>query len=101
MEYTINTECHESSVSVNGRLTYNDHSKLRAMISEMQEAPSKRCVVDLNTLEFIDSAGVGMLLIVFEELSGFDKQLILRGASGQVRRVLTVAQLNKLIAMDD
>ena len=100
MNYTMNSKEPEICVSINGRLTYNDHAKVRARIKEMQQAPSTKVVFDLHSLEFIDSAGVGMLLIVREELSNHDKQLILRGTSGQVKRVLAVAQLNMLITID-
>jgi anti-anti-sigma factor len=61
----------------------------------------KRQILDLANLEFVDSAGIGMLLIAREELSNLDKQFILRKAGGQVKRVLTVAQLGKLITIEE
>ena len=84
-----------------GRLTFNDHAKLRALIREMLQNKAKRQVLDLSALEFVDSAGIGMLLIAREEMANVDKQLVLRSAAGQVKRVLTVAQLNKIVTIED
>ena len=101
MDYAIKTADNEAQVHLTGRLTFNDHAKLRALIKEMVQNAAKRQVLDLSGLEFVDSAGIGMLLIAREELSNLDKQFVLRKASGQVKRVLTVAQLGKLISIED
>ncbi len=101
MDYAIDVKEQESVVRLRGRLTFNDHAKLRALIREMLQNKAKRQVLDLSALEFVDSAGIGMLLIAREEMSNADKQLVLRAATGQVKRVLTVAQLNKIVAIED
>lgn len=101
MDYGIEDKDQETVVRLRGRLTFNDHAKLRALIREMLQTKAKRQVLDLSALEFVDSAGIGMLLIAREEMFNVDKQLILRAAAGQVKRVLTVAQLNKIVAIED
>ena len=101
MDYAIEIKDQEAQVRLSGRLTFNDHAKLRALIKEMSQNGAKRQVLDLGSLEFVDSAGIGMLLIAREELSNLDKQFILRKAAGQVKRVLTVAQLGKLITIEE
>lgn len=101
MDYGVEAKDSESLVRLRGRLTFNDHAKLRTLIKEMLVLPSRRQVLDLSALEFVDSAGIGMLLIAREELANADKQLVLRGAQGQVKRVLTVAQLGKIVTIED
>jgi anti-anti-sigma factor len=101
MDYAIDIREQEALVRMTGRLTFNDHAKLRALIREMLQNSVKRQILDLANLEFVDSAGIGMLLIAREELSNLDKQFILRKAGGQVKRVLTVAQLGKLITIEE
>jgi anti-anti-sigma factor len=101
MDYAIEVKDQEARISINGRLTFNDHAKLRTLIKEMSQNSAKRQVLDLGNLEFVDSAGIGMLLIAREELSNLDKQFVLRRAAGQVKRVLTVAQLGKLITIEE
>jgi len=101
MDYAIEISDQEALVRVNGRLTFTDHVKMRSLIKELSLNKVKRQVLELASLEFIDSAGIGMLLIAREELSKVDKQFVLRKADGQVRRVLTVAQLGRLITLED
>ncbi|NYZ14787.1 STAS domain-containing protein [Azospirillum sp. RWY-5-1] len=101
MDYGIELKEQEAVVALRGRLTFNDHAKLRALIREMLQNPVKRQVLELGSLEFVDSAGIGMLLIAREEMGNADKKLVLRGAQGQVKRVLTVAQLGKIVTIED
>lgn len=101
MEYAIDIREQEAVVRLRGRLTFNDHAKLRALIQEMLQNKAKRQVLDLSNLEFVDSAGIGMLLIAREEMTNIDKQFVLRGAQGQVKRVLSVAQLGKIISIEE
>lgn len=101
MDYGIDVKEQEAVVQLKGRLTFNDHAKLRALIREMLQNKAKRQVLDLSALEFVDSAGIGMLLIAREEMANVDKHLVLRAAAGQVKRVLTVAQLNKIVAIEE
>ena len=101
MDYGIDVKEQEAVVRLKGRLTFNDHAKLRALIREMLQNKAKRQVLDLSALEFVDSAGIGMLLIAREEMANVEKQLVLRAAAGQVKRVLTVAQLNKIVTIEE
>lgn len=101
MDYGIEVRDQEAVVRLRGRLTFNDHVKLRTLIGEMGQNKLKRQVLDLSSLEFVDSAGIGMLLIAREEMDRAAKQFVLRGAAGQVKRVLTVAQIAKIVAMED
>lgn len=79
---------------------FNDHGKMRRLSNEAQGASPRRVVLGLSRLAFIDSAGMCMRLILKEELSSTDKQLILRGAAGQVKRALSIAQLDQIIAIE-
>lgn len=101
MDYGIDLHDQEAVVSMRGRLTFNDHAKLRALIREMLQNRAKKQTLDLSSLEFVDSAGIGMILIAREEMANAEKKLTLRKAQGQVKRVLTVAQIGKIVTIED
>ena len=101
MDFNLETNGQECSISLSGRLTFNDHARMRALIKEASRRDVTKVLFDLSALEFIDSAGVGMILIAREELDGHQKKLTLRKATGQVKRVITVAQLSKLVEIDN
>ncbi|MBP2228202.1 STAS domain-containing protein [Azospirillum agricola] len=101
MDYGIEQRDLEAVVRLRGRLTFNDHARLRGLIGEMVQNRAPRQVLDLSSLEFVDSAGIGMLLIAREEMTNNGKELVLRAATGQVKRVLTVAQIGKIVTIED
>jgi len=101
MDYGIEQRDQEAVIRLRGRLTFNDHARLRTLIGEMVQSRATRQVLDLSSLEFVDSAGIGMLLIAREEMINGGKELILRSATGQVKRVLTVAQIGKIVTIED
>ena len=101
MDYAIETSDHEGVARLKGRLIFTEHSTMRTLIKELSQSSAKRQVLVLEDLEFIDSAGIGMLLIAKEELTKGGKEFILRRANGQVQRVLKVAQLGRLITLEE
>ncbi len=101
MDYRIEQDDIEARIYLSGRLTFNDHGKVRAMIQEMVQSRATRQILVISGLEFVDSSGLGMILVAREEVIQRKKNLVLRGAQGQVKRVLTVAQLGKVIDIED
>ncbi|HYD97959.1 MAG TPA: STAS domain-containing protein [Alphaproteobacteria bacterium] len=101
MDYAIEAGGEETVVRLSGRLTFNDHAQFRALIRAMIGHPARRQVIDLERLEFVDSAGLGMLLIAREEMANIESTLVLRHPQGQVKRVLGVARLSQIIAIED
>jgi anti-anti-sigma factor len=101
MDYRIDSNGTQTRVTIAGRLTFSDHGKVRNLIQEMVNSTAKRVVLDLSKLDFVDSSGLGMLLVAREELVQSRKSFVLRGAQGQVKRVLAVAQLDKVFEIED
>ena len=82
MDYRIEHDDIEARVYLSGRLTFNDHGKVRTMIQEMVQIRAARQILVINGLEFVDSSGLGMILVAREEVSQLNKKLALRGAQG-------------------
>lgn len=55
--------------------------------------------VDLGGVEYIDSSGLGMLLMVRESAKSAGKTVSIANASGNVRQVLDIANFHKLFAL--
>jgi anti-anti-sigma factor len=56
-------------------------------------------VIDLSKLEFIDSAGLGMLLIARDEAKKAGRNLTLRGPQGQVKRTFSATKFDTLLTI--
>ncbi len=84
----------ETKVSISGEFTFTDHATFKAIAARLLEGEDKPIVIDLAKLEFIDSAGLGMLLIVRDEADKARRSLVLRGPCGQVKRMFDVTKFD-------
>jgi len=90
-----------TTVELNGRFTFGDHSSFRKLIEEIRAHKSGTHVLDISGVEFIDSAGLGMLLLARDEGEKSKATVIIRGAQGQVKRMLEVARFDTLFTLED
>jgi len=84
-----------------GRLEFTDHERLHQMAAEIAADPLPRLlVIDASQLEFIDSAGLGMLLILRDRAEERGRQLVVRGAKGEVRRSIQLSRIDDLVTLE-
>src|SRR3954449_13030768 len=57
MDYRIEQDDIEARVYLSGRLTFNDHGKVRTMIQEMVQNRAPRQILVIGGLEFVDIPG--------------------------------------------
>ncbi|HLD95758.1 MAG TPA: STAS domain-containing protein [Alphaproteobacteria bacterium] len=101
MIYKIQNNGASASIELKGRLTFADYSNFREMLQLLSELTIKRCVLDLSDLEFIDSAGLGMLLIARDKVQSQSGILNLKCAEGQVKKMLELGRFDNLFSIED
>jgi len=69
--------------------------------TEYFRAVTTSCVVDLHKLEYVSSAGLGMLLAAQQRLLRNGQKIKLRDPSPSVRKILELARFNILFDIDD
>lgn len=84
---------------LSGRFTFSDFPAFRRLVSDVLEQPVNGYVIDLENVEFIDSAGLGMLLLARDEAVRKGRPVSLRRPQGQVQRVLAVARFGTLFTI--
>jgi anti-anti-sigma factor len=90
----------DATVAFSGDLTFADHMAFREVADRLAATTDKTIVVELSNLDFIDSAGLGMLLIAREEASKKNRTLVLRGAKGQVSRMFDLTKFGTLFTVE-
>lgn len=90
----------DSQVALIGDLTFNDHGAFREMLKRLLQAKDRRMVLDLSRLNFVDSAGLGMLLIARDEAEKGKRSLLLARPQQQVDRMFAVTKFDKLFAIE-
>jgi len=96
MQYQIDVNGDTFEAKLSEKITFSDLDGFREMIRRMMESLSAKNIVDLADVEFIDSAGLGMLLLARDEISKTAANLTLRSPQGQVQRMFSVARFDQM-----
>lgn len=82
-----------------------DHAAAQTVMPGIEDAVEeylpRRCVLDLSGVSFMDSSGIAVILKTDRLLRQTSGALALSGVPGQVRRVLDVAGLTKIVPVLD
>ncbi|MBR0993088.1 STAS domain-containing protein [Bradyrhizobium japonicum] len=88
-------------VQISGEFTFTDHASFKSMIDRLLLDGSSSVTMDLGQLQFIDSAGLGMLLLARDAFGKADRKLVLRAPSGQVKRMFGLTKFDTLFSVED
>lgn len=82
---------------IEGRLDGSWADSLDAELAETVRAGHHRLRLDLTGVRFISSAGIGVLVKSYNQLSAIKGRLVIGAASSQVRTVLEITRLHDLL----
>ncbi|CAK0759687.1 HptB-dependent secretion and biofilm anti anti-sigma factor [uncultured Gammaproteobacteria bacterium] len=100
MKHTLNETGGRLVIALEGNFIFSDHAAFQSVLERLHQQAVKDCVFDLAGLDFIDSTGLGMLVLANDvcERSGFFLRLI--NAHGQVRAVLERAEFGTIMTVE-
>lgn len=84
-------------VTVDGRFDFTCHSDFRKAFADALKGTS--FVIDFGKVTYMDSAALGMLLLLREKVAGDPTRVELRNTQGQPRQVLNVANFGQLFRL--
>jgi anti-anti-sigma factor len=96
MLYKIITTGQKAEIEFNGRLTYSDYSLFKQITDIIGESTNQECIFNLSALEFIDSAGLGMLLLARDKIQECRGNITLLNPSGQVKKMIELGRFDAL-----
>jgi anti-anti-sigma factor len=88
-------------ILISGRLTYEDHEQFREMITSIDGSPGQRIVFDFSDLAFIDSAGLGMLVVAKDLAAAKAMTVQMRNAKDLVGKLMTLVKFHDVIPVAD
>lgn len=101
MEYKLNKAGREAIFVMNGRLTFADHATFRGILGQIEIKEFDTATFDLAGVDFIDSAGLGMLLLAKDTADTADIPIVLKGAQGQVKRLFQGQKFESVFVIED
>ncbi|PKI16144.1 STAS domain-containing protein [Colwellia sp. 12G3] len=86
-------------ISIDERFDFSLHQQFRdAYTSVMTQ--NLTYVVDLSQTEYMDSSALGMILLLKDHVQHYAGQLIISKPSDTVRKILEIAQFQRLMTIE-
>lgn len=98
MTSIVNIADHRAKLTLSGKLTYEENESFRESLSALEEHEAQEIMIDISNLEFVDSAGLGMLLLLRDRMPQ-NCRIGLSGANAQVRKILTLTRLDQMFML--
>jgi len=84
-------------VTVSGEVDLQTALRLAAALEEARATAGASIVVDLSTVDFLDSSGLGVLVTAHRETESAGRQLRLVRPRPAVGKVLTITRMSEVI----
>ncbi len=88
-------------VRLTGRCTFSSLLQCEEILDIVRQRAASRFELELSGLNYIDSSGVGMLLMLQEACEKKKSQLILRCPSAPVQKVLRLTRLDQVLKVEE
>ncbi len=88
-------------VRVGGELDMDTSAQLRDFLQEVTDAGARQVVLDCAELTFMDSSGLGLLVVCFKVLRDRGGRLCLAAVRPSVRAVLTLSAVDQVVDVYD
>ncbi len=100
MKYQITDSNGRRTLAFRGQLTFADRTALDPVISQALAGGVRELDVDLEALDYMDSAGLGMLLTLRDRAGKSGAQVRLAKPRGDVKELLSLACFDTLFAIE-
>lgn len=97
MTLLIHTDAQPGVLRMEGTFTFEAHSAFKTATAGLLETPGLSAItLDLSAVSYMDSAALGMLLLIRERAEAKGQKVILSRPSPTVMTILQVVQFGKL-----
>ena len=99
MEIETKEEGSTLTYRLTGAFTFAENQRFRLLLKEAGTSPARHIKVDFSQVDFIDSAALGMLLLLRDMSQQKGKTIELSGASGQIRKMFDLSKFESLFKL--
>ncbi len=88
-----------ATIEVTGRFDFGCHQDFKNAYSQF-DTRGARITVDLSGTDYMDSAALGMLLVLRERAGGDEADITLKGCSTDIQKILDVSRFEELFHIE-
>lgn len=90
----LSSDGSELTITIDGRFDFSQYREFRQAYS--QGTPSIRYKINLSGVDYMDSAALGMLLLMRDHAGGDAASISLVGYSERIRKILEISRFDVL-----
>lgn len=87
------------TVIISGRFDFGIHQEFRKA-TELAESGVSSIIVDMGRVDYLDSSALGMLLVLRDKVGESKSAIRIKNAKPEVRKILEIANFNKLFTLE-
>lgn len=99
MEYQLDRKDKEVRASIKGQFTFQDSQKFKQILSMLESDDIRNLALDFSETHFIDSAALGMLLMLRDRCQNRHIPLSIHAIKGQVKTVFDISKFDELFTI--
>lgn len=88
-------------IRLRGRIDYSNVTEIREWLKERLGGRSKHIIVNLAEVDFVDSSGLGLFVLLYKEQQAKGKELRIAEAQTEVAFLLGITNLNSILQTHD
>jgi anti-anti-sigma factor len=88
-----------TSIQLSGQLTFTDTQNFKPILELVANNEIKAVNLDFTNVTFIDSAGMGMLLLLRDECQKNKIALSIHSITGQVEKIFNISKFDQLFSI--
>ncbi len=96
MHYTTHSSEGSCEALMQGRFTFTDNETFRQMLDELTKPGISQIILDVAGIDYIDSAALGMFLLLRDAASKKHISVTLKSPQGQVKKIFDVSRFDQL-----
>jgi len=93
MELKIRKRSNNYIIDIRGEMDLYNAFKLKEMVNRMLEKKAERFIINLESVESIDSSGIGALLSICSTIRKMELKLIITNIHGSLNKVIELTNL--------
>lgn len=101
MEVIVRAHKEATVVDLHGRLDYSARWNLKAIMNQCCLNEQEHLVLNLQSLSYIDSAGLGFLVLAYVQFTGLQRRMSWIQPRGQVKTLFEHLEISSLVPLFD
>lgn len=100
VKYEIIDDDGGPTLALKDQLTFGDRDLFDSVIDKLLARKKRKVTVDLSGLDYMDSAGLGMLLTLRDRAERASVEVAIRSPRSEVRELLVLACFDSLFSIE-